>query len=283
MQPIAFFLHIPRTAGTTLNTILKNNFAPEEILTVYHKSEYEAHSAHSADELRRIRLIQGHLLLEKYDPPTMYGLPVKVFTFLREPVERLISEYAFLRSWPENHLYRYLADNKVSFSEYVSSGEKELYYRGKNFMTRCISGMDDRREYPTRALARAKMHLEKSFVFVGITERFTESLVLLADVLGLTNLLHEKRNALKKTAQPDISDDDRTLAEEFNRGDTELYRFAGELFEERIKSQGPAFKERVQKLQFINTKFQKISGLLMNRSSADQEGAILMPKQGKWK
>ena len=37
-----FFFHLPRTAGTTLNAILKDNFAPEEVLSVYRREDYAA-------------------------------------------------------------------------------------------------------------------------------------------------------------------------------------------------------------------------------------------------
>lgn len=283
MRDIAFFLHIPRTAGTTLNSILRNNFAPGEIISVYEKDDYALHASHSAEELKNIRLIQGHLLLQRYDPPVMYGQPVRVFTFLREPLDRLLSEYAFLRSWPANHLYRYLNDNTVSFKEYIESREKQLFYRGKNFMTRCISGMDDSKPYPVRALARAKMHLEKSFGFVGIQERFMESLVLLGDYLGLNNLLHEKRNVLKKNELQEIPHEELAIAKEYNQGDVELYKFACQLFEDRVQARGKEFTDQVRKLEFLNAKFQKISNLLMKQSDTEDKGAILLPKDGKWK
>ncbi|MDL2272125.1 sulfotransferase family 2 domain-containing protein, partial [Desulfovibrio sp. OttesenSCG-928-I05] len=227
MSDIAFFLHIPRTAGTTLNTILRANFPPEAVINVYDKEEYAAHAAHSRDELEKVRLIQGHLLLQNYDPPQMYGEPVRVFTFLREPLPRLVSEYAFLRTWKANHLYAYLNDNNVSFRDYLLGETRELRYRGKNFMTRCVAGIDTgTKAYPVKAVAKAKRHLERVFGFVGIQERFMESLLLLGDFLGIDNLLHEKRNALSDAAKPVVSAEDMELARELNRGDLELYTFA---------------------------------------------------------
>ena len=278
-----FFLHIPRTAGTTLNAILAQNFRPDEIISVYAAEEYQTHSAHSAEELAGIRLIQGHLLLQQYDPPLMYGHPVRVFTFLRDPFKRLVSEYAFQRSWPSNHLYRHLNENNISFLQYILSEEKMLVYRGKNFMTRCISGMDTAgQNYPVKALSRAKRNLEKTFGCVGIQERFMESLVMLGDFLGLTNLLHERRNALKDAARPEISDEDRDIAEEYNQGDRELYSFASELFEQRTRDAGTDFTEKVRRITLLNGKYQKLSGLIEQKVTGEQtDGEIIKPKNSR--
>lgn len=274
-----FFLHIPRTAGTTLNAILAQNFRPEEIITVYQTDEYQKHRAHSANELEGIRLIQGHLLLQQYDPPLMYGQPVDVFTFLRDPIDRLVSEYAFLRSWQSNHLYAYLNDKRISFRQYVESREQILVYRGKNFMTRSISGMDTGDgKYPVKALSRAKRHLEKTFGFIGIQERFMESLVMLGEFMGLENLLHERRNVLRDKAKPCISEDDRAVAEEYNRADRELYAFACALFDRRVEERGKAFLQRVRALEFINARYQKMSGIIEKELQGEEKGPVLRPK-----
>jgi hypothetical protein len=208
-----FFLHIPRTAGTTINSIIKHNFKPHEILSIYRDSDYRRHETVDAALLDRIRLIQGHLLLETYDPPRIYGRDVRVFTFLRNPVERLVSEYLFQKSWPDNHLYRYLNEENVSFADYITSQAKILKYRGKNFMTRAVSGMDfDLGSFPRAALDTAKRHIERVFGFVGIQEMFDESLLLLRDFLGLRSLYHERMNVLRDGAKERVTEADRALA-----------------------------------------------------------------------
>lgn len=278
-----FFLHIPRTAGTTLNSILARNFRQEEILSVYHREDYEKHREHSTEDLANIRLIQGHLLLQQYDPPLMYGQPVKVFTFLRDPLARLVSEYAFLRSWESNHLYAYLNENNVTFAQYIQSTEKLLLYRGKNFMTRSVSGMDTGgKNYPVRALSRAKRNIEKTFGFVGIQEHFMESLVMLGDFLGIDKLLHEHRNAMKTGVKPVLTDEETAVAEEYNQGDRELYAFACELFAHRVEQGGRELQGRVQALTFLNRKYEKMSGLLMEEADAKEDGPVVKAKNNPW-
>lgn len=289
MNQPAFFLHIPRTAGTTLNAVLRDNFRPEEVLNVYKAEEYRQHTFHAPSELAGIRLIQGHLLLTNFDPPSMYGVPVRVFTFLREPVTRVISEYDFLRTWKDNHLYAYLHEHHTTLREYVQSDAPLLRYRGRNFMTRCISGMDvGKAPRPVRALARAKQHLEKKIGCVGIQERFMESLLLLGDFLGLTSLLHERRNALSAPSKTLVSDEDRALLQDLNQGDTELYAFACALFEERVAAAGPDFARRLREFSFLNANYQKISRLLLlqaeQNSGTELVGneAIQLAKNTRW-
>ena len=136
-----FFLHIPRTGGTTVDAILLKNFNQDSVLKIYNANEYKNNRFYDSDEIKKIKYITGHLLLDKYDPPQIYGQEVSVFTFLRDPIQRLISEYIFYKTWTNNHLYKYINENKISFRNYIQSSEKILKYRGKNFMTRCISGV----------------------------------------------------------------------------------------------------------------------------------------------
>ncbi len=278
-----FFLHLPRTAGTTLDAVLESNFSPGEVLRIYTREEYAAHRHMSEEQLRPIRLITGHLLLERLNPPAIYGREVRAFTFLREPVARLVSEYDFLRSWKENHLYSLLNEQGISFAEYVSSTHKSLFYRGKNFMTRMLSGTAFQDEpYPEEALQRAKENLERHFSFVGLQERFMESLIMLGDVLGLANLLHEKRNALAPEGKTLLQEDEVALVRHLNQADIELYDFAADLFEKRVQALGPGFAQRLKRFSFLNAKFQKVSALLSERAGYAGHGGILLPKEGLW-
>ena len=285
-QKPLFFLHLPRTAGTTIDAILTRHFAPQEVLKIYAEQEYREHREHSREELAAYKYITGHLLLTGMTPPTFCNTEVDVFTLLREPIGRLVSEYRFLRTWDKNHLYRLLNDGNISFADYVRSDVYALKFRGKNFMTRCISGMGFNSAYPVAALATAKKNLERVFVFFGLQERFLESLLLLGDMLGVQDLLHERRNALKVTDEIPISEDDLALARELNRADVELYAFAEALFAERVAAKGPEFQKRVQTFSLLNGKFQKISSLLYRQAAqgeaANMSQGIDLPKESRW-
>jgi len=281
-----FFLHLPRTAGTTVNDILRANFRPGEMLSLYRDSDFRRLDGCDAKALEGIRLIQGHTLLHNYDPPMMYSRPVRVFTFLRHPVERLVSEYAFLKTWPETALYRFLNDNAVTFRDYLTSMRRELKYRGKNPMTRLLSGCDfDLDGFPRQALDTAKRHLETVFCCFGLKERFDESLLVIGDVLGLQNVYYERRNVLAKGVKEDISEADVHLALEKNAADMELYAFACDLFAARAAAKGPGFAARVRQFRDVNTRYAKVCALIAQKTGTgggdieNPKDAFLFPDQ----
>ena len=275
----SFFLHIPRTAGTTLNAVIRNNFAPEEVLSIYSRADYERMAVLDEEVLAPIRLIQGHLFLQSYDPPMSYAREVEVFTFLREPVARLVSQYLFELHWEENSLHTFLNEGGVTFADYVTSDCKELRYRGRNFMTRMLSGMDFALDsFPRAALDAAKRNLESVFGFVGVQERFDESLVMLQDFLGLESILHERRNALRPALKERIAEADLALAAERNAADIELHAFAAELFEHRVSALGDAFQARVARFREVNARFAKVCALMARRNGQDMDADIVLPK-----
>lgn len=270
------FLHIPRTAGTTLNRLLERHFPPESVLALYSRDDFRENAAIEADRLARVRLIEGHVLLGDYERFTFYGVPARVFTFLREPVSRVVSEYHFLRTWPRQHMYALLDGGRVSLSEYVTSDHRLLRYKGSNFMTRVLSGLDPQAR-PGEALERAKANLRDRCVVFGLTEAFDASLLLLADALGLTDLLYERQNVLRRPQAERATEEELALVAARNRLDAALYGFAKDLFEQRVAALGPGFAARLARYSLLLAKYQKVCGLLEERGGM-AAGEIEKPK-----
>ena len=92
MTKSVIFLHIPKTAGQSVHAHLALFFEPSEICPA--RENFQLLPI-SVSQLRRYRLFSGHLdfsLLDAVPSPRF------VFTILRQPIERLLSFYFFLRS-----------------------------------------------------------------------------------------------------------------------------------------------------------------------------------------
>lgn len=86
------FLHLPKTAGTSVRHFLAKFFRPEEICPAGFRGEFRALSD---DQLATYRVFAGHLDWEDLD--RVEG-PSFTFTVLREPRERVLSYYFFMRA-----------------------------------------------------------------------------------------------------------------------------------------------------------------------------------------
>jgi glycosyltransferase involved in cell wall biosynthesis len=155
-------------------------------------------------------------------------------TMLRHPVDRIVSLYNYLRRvyHPEHELVR-----KMSLEDFLDYEQGNFVAR--NYSARMIAGYtygasmgqcDD-----PEILELAKQKLAHEFGFFGIAERYSESLRLLEHTFGWEPApIVDRRNVAPKTPG-ELSQEVLGKIESANRLSLELYRWAGELFNERYK------------------------------------------------
>ncbi len=86
--PRLVFLHVPRTGGTTLHHHLSANFAPDEICP----ERFSRLERYTTEQLGKWRFFSGHF---NADEIRRIPGPLFVVTILRNPTERLLSNYYF--------------------------------------------------------------------------------------------------------------------------------------------------------------------------------------------
>lgn len=216
-------LHIPKTGGTSFSDVLERAY-PDEVAFFYRANNKLTHPklkdhARLRDpallceiENDGIRIIHGHApgrwFLKSIPDQTRF------WTWVRDPVERVISAYYYLVQRGQRGRERPGAI-KV---EGRTLEEYAMIEQNQNIQSRVLKDMD-----------LSKMG------FVGVTERFDESLAM----LGLSqHVLPKPRNRNKKKAEVDPAL--KKLIAELNAEDVALYEEALRLFEARLAAQESA-------------------------------------------
>lgn len=246
------FIHIPKTAGTTLIEILERHYLPQHryhLESVVQKAIAEFQTF-SEERRRNIHLFYGHMAYGLHD---YFPQGATYFTILRHPVERVISFYYFVRRNNQHYLHDFSHHKAPDLAAFAQSGETIMT---DNFQVRFISGIWDQVPFngvTEEHLALAKQILREEMAVVGLTERFEETLLLLKDAFGWPNVWNRSRNVTRNRPQQEtISPQVLQIIAEQNRWDMELYAYAQTLFAERVAAKGRLFKLRLWGLRLSN-------------------------------
>lgn len=227
------FVHIPKSAGTTLNHVIAWEYSPFQIVSVdgrFPRWAWRRMTHWTPRRLARSDVFTGHMPfgLDKY-----LARESNYITILRKPVERVISEY-FYRIGRKSHP---LADREIkglSLREYV---EKLPY---DNVQTKLLAGGNPAYDFMAGGcsdamLETAKRNLAQRFSLVGLTERFEETLALCKILFGWkVERYATMRVTPGKSKEKGVPIELRDLIAERNRFDVALYKYGIELFEQAL-------------------------------------------------
>ena len=235
------FLHIPKTAGTTLHRIIERQYAPEHIISFGPDAHQSIADFKALREERRaqIRMLKGHMAfgLHRYFPTDSDHQRPVYFTLLRDPIERVISHYYHVLRDPTHYLYPYTEAGRMGLADFLKSKVPVMLNNGQ---TRLVSGIWEKTPFgacDAEMLETAKQNIREHFVLVGLTERFDETLCLLRMLLGWQNdISYVPRNVGdNRPTRDSVSAETLAVVSETNQLDIALYAYAEQLFEEKIQ------------------------------------------------
>jgi hypothetical protein len=227
-------IHVPKNAGSTFNAILARRFGgrylsdykypPGYILSEAEKREYVL--AHPECEC-----IGNHVF--RFPGPPLPEVTYRYLTFLRHPVPRLVSLYAYERktSDPSHCSHRPLEE---WLDIRLTSRDSAL----TNYQTYHICGLDD----PVKMSFDLARRTLEQFDFVGILEDFDNSLLLLARSLGwpLDDLYYRKVNETKSESTVAVNSQTRQRILDLNQLDLQLYEYGLERHRRNLSSMSRA-------------------------------------------
>lgn len=237
------FPHIPKTAGTTLLHILEQVY-PRSVQFHTFRGSRENRIGEflglSDVEKARYELVCGHMNfgLHHYIPG-----PCTYVTFLRDPIQRVVSHYSWITRNPEHFLHDDC--RLMSLREFV---ESRITTEIDNGQTRVMAGVANvppilcplngsHAQVPFGAcgrdlLAQAMNNLDHMAV-VGLVESFETSLTLVQSVLGWERVpaysilnVDPRRHSLNHDSHSACDPDTIELIRSVNLLDLELYQHA---------------------------------------------------------
>lgn len=267
------FLHLPKTAGSTLHRIIEREYKSKLIYSIdnFRTQESVAEFKSLPEAQRReIKVLKGHMRfgLHEYLPQ-----PSSYITVLREPVDRVISHYYYVLRKPNHYLYEQVKSKNMSLKDYVSSGiTKEL----DNSQARLLSSIAADIPYgecSSDVLESAKKNLQEHFAVVGLADKFDETLILLKQAFNWKTPFYIKANITRnRPLREDIPQETLDVIEKYNQLDIELFNYAKQKFEEQINQLGNSFEIEMAQLNLLNriyTKTYPIYCRLFNKTKID--------------
>lgn len=244
-NPPIVFIHIAKTAGTSLRGLLRTRVAGSAVLEIPQGTRRRSRLFAHVDDFE---LVVGHI---NYAVTELFHRPPAVITFLREPIDRAMSAYYFVRQMDDSNIPPTLTRSQrrarvdlirqmkaLSLREFIHAHPASARTHLGNIQTANLGSQNFRRKRRRPVgiddLERAKENLQRCVSF-GLTERVDESMALICESLGWAPFdgFPHSNSTRNRPSTDDL--DGATLDElrELTALDAELYRFASELFERR--------------------------------------------------
>jgi hypothetical protein len=238
--PPLFFLHIPKTAGLSLRNWLGVHFAASRVFWINHHDP----TGGVRGRLDDYDLVAGHACYGFVD---RFRREPQVVTFLRDPSDRALSAFYYMRQLGKELLPEYrqpalLRACELGLADFIREEPRAAQIHLGETQTWMLSreqpgdSAGGRIELAPADLQAAKANLARC-EYVGLTERLDESLALLCRSRGwpVSTVTERVNRTADQPARGDIDARARRLLDELTAPDRELYRFACGLFERRLE------------------------------------------------
>lgn len=201
MRKVILHYHLFKNAGTSLDVAFKENFKGDEWVT----AEFPGQPAKNREMVKQwiidnpqAKCFSSHTAI--LPPPKIEGVEVLPVIFMRHPIDRIASAYAFEKKQGGDGFGSVLARN-TDFKGYVETRLSLPNDRQcRNFHMQRFATMFGEKQGDE--FTRAKMAVEK-LPFVGMVEDFSGSLAKLEDWLKLAGFDNLRIKPVEKNVSRD--------------------------------------------------------------------------------
>jgi Sulfotransferase family len=269
---VLIFFRMPKTGGNTMDGVFEHCL-PGRFFHAHTGNTQSALLVRSTEGIRQkfaalprreqqaVRCLIGtHVSL---DIDTIFDRPTKFFTIVREPVDRVISNFFHIRA--ASHLTSYPFIKDMTLDQYLDSG---IGLDADNHQVRLLSGCPELdapwdpegRPISTppvepRHLELAKQHIEDRFLTAAPLEAFTALVWFLKRLYGwpVRRVFFDIRNETPDRPHTGaVPERTRWRLHELNKYDVALYEWVKLRFAKQIRPLEPRFSRQVRRFERMN-------------------------------
>lgn len=227
-EALWFFVHVPKTAGTSMSSELDRLRAPYTNISVdYERNDLshdvavkQATAQFAATQIGAARSASGHVPVTVLDEVIGPRPGMRLFTLLRDPVARVVSDYTY-QTTPAHPPFEAFKKRFPTIEDYVLAPTEQ------NKMFSFLSAAK-----PGQTFDQTYRQIEQRFEFIGVTELYDMSFNIISRLMGTPARSEERRRATSAEAKARVALTPSlvTLIRQANHLDQQLYdRVAGAL------------------------------------------------------
>jgi hypothetical protein len=222
---IIIYVHIPKTAGTSLRVMLEAYAGAERLFSAYPGDDpSHAHLGDWSDlpaaKQLGYRAALGHYSYGAFD--AIIQNPQKYFiTFLRNPIDRIISLYKHtLVTHPA------YVNSEAKLADFLNDPDEDIRIQIDNHQTRMVAGTPNQIPITRESFERALSNMKDNFGFIGLTEHFAQDVANLASHIQAAPPLERVNVSIDRRTRDDFSEADLHEIRQRNFFDFQIFEFA---------------------------------------------------------
>lgn len=250
LQKPFLFLHVAKTAGSTLSSVFKRSERPTKFTHTWaHPKIQDMPSIIQKD------IVFGHF---RYGLHYYFNRSCTYMTVLRDPIDRVVSHYYYHRQHKKDPGHDFAMNR--TFEQWIIDSPA-----GNNEQTRQLSGLRTQFNITEEILDMAMYHM-RQFAVVGLTEKYHETLIMMRHIAGLKVTRYRAVNkGVKRPKLADVPEATVELIKQRNWADIELYKLAKEIFEKQLEVMPPQYATDLAAFEIL-MKQKKSKSVLLDKT-----------------
>ncbi|MCB0339855.1 MAG: sulfotransferase family 2 domain-containing protein, partial [Bdellovibrionales bacterium] len=250
---LLYFVQITQTGARVINWIMEREYRVPGYIRHNNLTALIADLNRLSEERKgKLHCVTGHAVFHGVN--RYFDSDYRYASIVRDPVERVLSEFSFLKGDLPIYMRKDVAMGKVTLEDFASEYP--------NAQSRPFIGLPYHQRRPPKEqdIDQILKNLQDNWAFVGLSEFLEESVFMLRKKLGWScnHFWGENPTTPIRADLSEISEEMRAIIAENNNVDRLLYEHVSQLFHQSIKELSASELEELQSYKVERALFSKL-------------------------